>query len=297
MAGAPETVTLRAGRASAELAPSAGGRLMRWSIGGRPVLYWPEDADWSAPAKIRGGNPLLFPFIARTFLDGRIGCWRGSDGIVRPAPMHGLLRAAVFRTDVIEPARLRMSAVWEEDMAEAFPFPFVFSVEYALEGNALEVSFTVENTGQADLPFSVGNHFYFAVPAAERARWMLECPCRGYARQAPDGKIVAVAAPAGGGCLADPGLSDLFHLGPAGPGVVLRHADDGRRLVFALPADAAGAAEWYAVTTWTESPASDFYCVEPWSALPDAVHSGRGLRWLKPGSRETLRLRLTAEGW
>ena len=78
---------------------------------------------------------------------------------------------------------------------------------------------------------------------------------------------------------------------------MLRHAGDGRRVVFSLPDNAAGDAAWYAVTTWTESPAADFYCVEPWTALPDAVHNGHGLRWLKPGSRETLRLRLTAEGW
>lgn len=297
MALAPQTVTLRNGRAFAELAPSAGGRLMRWSVGGRPVLYWPAEADWSAPAKIRGGNPLLFPFIARTFLDGKIGYWRGPDAMVRPAPMHGLVRTAAFRTELLEPARVRMSAVWDESMAAAFPFPFVFSVEYALEGDALAVAFTVENTGPAGMPFSVGNHFYFAVPAAERARWMLDCPCRGYARQAVDGKIVTESSPDGAGSLADPGLSDLFHLGPLREGVVLRHKGDGRRVVFALLDDATGDAVWYAVTTWTESPSSDFYCVEPWTALPDAVHNGQGLRWLKPGSRETLRLRLTAEGW
>lgn len=270
---------------------------MRWIVGGRPVLYWPAEADWSAPAKIRGGNPLLFPFIARTFLDGEIGHWRGSDGMVRPAPMHGLLRTAAFRIQLLAADRVRMSVAWEENMSEAFPFPFVFSVEYALEADTLAVAFTVENTGEAEMPFSVGNHFYFAVPAAERAKWMLDCPCRGYARQAPDGEIVEVPPPDGAGSLADPGLSDLFHIGPPRDGVVLRHADAGRRVVFALPDDAAGAAAWYAVTTWTESPASDFYCVEPWTALPDAVHNGRGLRWLKPGSRETLRLRLTAEGW
>lgn len=288
-------VTLDNGRARAELAPSAGARLMRWSVNGRPVLHWPADADWSAPAKIRGGNPLLFPLIARTFLDGKIGFWRGPDGVVRPAPMHGLVRAAEFATVEQDERRIVMRTAWDDSMAEAWPFPFVFAVEYGLEDTALAVAFTVENTGAEAMPYSVGNHFYFSVPAAERDAWELQGKCQSFARQGTDGEIDAVAeAPR---MLSDPAMVDLFHIGPPEDGVVLRQMNDGREVAFALPCDAAGPNPWYAVTTWTESAMSDFYCVEPWTALPDAVHNGLGLRWLKPGSRETLRLRLTARGW
>jgi galactose mutarotase-like enzyme len=288
-------VTLDNGRARAELAPSAGARLMRWSVNGRPVLHWPADADWSAPAKIRGGNPLLFPLIARTFLDGKIGFWRGPDGVVRPAPMHGLVRAAEFATVEQDERRIVMRTAWDDSMAEAWPFPFVFAVEYGLEDTALAVAFTVENTGAEAMPYSVGNHFYFSVPAAERDAWELQGKFRSFARQGTDGEIDAVAeAPR---MLSDPAMVDLFHIGPPEDGVVLRQMNDGREVAFALPCDAAGPNPWYAVTTWTESARSDFYCVEPWTALPDAVHNGLGLRWLKPGSRETLRLRLTARGW
>jgi galactose mutarotase-like enzyme len=293
--GVPSLVTLDNGRARAELAPSAGARLMRWSVNGRPVLHWPADADWSAPAKIRGGNPLLFPLIARTFLDGKIGFWRGPDGVVRPAPMHGLVRAAEFATVEQDERRIVMRTAWDDSMAEAWPFPFVFAVEYGLEDTALAVAFTVENTGAEAMPYSVGNHFYFSVPAAERDAWELQGKCQSFARQGTDGEIDAVAeAPR---ILSDPAMVDLFHIGPPEDGVVLRQMNDGREVAFALPCDAAGPNPWYAVTTWTESARSDFYCVEPWTALPDAVHNGLGLRWLKPGSRETLRLRLTARGW
>jgi galactose mutarotase-like enzyme len=46
------------------------------------------------------------------------------------------------------------------------------------------------------------------------------------------------------------------------------------------------------VTTWTETDQSDFYCVEPWLGLPDAIHNGLGLRWLEPGRSETASLRI-----
>ena len=49
---------------------------------------------------------------------------------------------------------------------------------------------------------------------------------------------------------------------------------------------------WYAVTTWTEADTSDFYCIEPWIGLPDAIHNGHGLRWLAPGKTEAASLRL-----
>lgn len=293
----PQVVKLAKGRSTAELAPSAGGRLMRWDVGGRPVLHWPEGADWSNPAKIRGGNPLLFPFIARTFLDGVVGKWRGPDGAVRPAPRHGLVRAAAFGVDAQEHNMVRMGLAWDEGMAAAFPFPFEFSVEYTVESDSLAVAFTVANTGREPIPFSVGNHFYFEIPAVERGDWALECPCRRWARQEADGRIVSEPPPAGEGSLADGDLVDLFHIGPPREGVRLGCRKDGRAVDFDFPPDASGANPWFAVTTWTVSADSGFYCVEPWTALPDAVHNQQGLRWLKPGSRETLRLRMTAKGW
>ena len=293
---APPVLTLRNESAEAELAPSVGARLMRWSVRGRPVLHWPESADWSAPTKIRGGNPLLFPLIARTFLDGKIGFWRDPAGKVRPAPMHGLVRAASFDLVRHEADRITMRMAWDESMAEAWPFPFVLTVEYALAADALLVAFTVENTGAETMPYSLGNHFYFEVPVADRGNWFLDGSFQSFARQEADGRIIAVPAPEGGG-LDNPELVDLFHLGPPTGGATLRHRTDGREVVFAWPTDAAGQNPWYAVTTWTESRQSDFYCVEPWTALPDAVHNGLGLRELSPGARETLRLSLTARGW
>jgi galactose mutarotase-like enzyme len=43
------------------------------------------------------------------------------------------------------------------------------------------------------MPYSVGNHFYFSVPAAERDAWELQGKCRSFARQGTDGEIDAVA--------------------------------------------------------------------------------------------------------
>ena len=45
----------------------------------RDVLYWPEATNFDEFAKIRGGNPILFPFNARVFDQGDIHFWRAAE--------------------------------------------------------------------------------------------------------------------------------------------------------------------------------------------------------------------------
>jgi galactose mutarotase-like enzyme len=291
----PSTVCLRGDLATAELAPSQGARLMRWNVNGRPVLHWPESPDWTRSGSIRGGNPLLFPFIARTFLDGQIGFWKSPDGQKRPAPMHGLVRAAPFAVTEHRATRMVMRIESDQEMLTAYPFPFRFTVSYELIGAELHVEYLVENLGATDMPYSVGNHFYFDIPAAERSQWSMVGQFTRSGRQAADGTIVDLPALTETVNLSDPSLVDLFHIGPPRDGVRLSHQTDGRSVQIDWPPQMEEI--WYAVTTWTEKPDSDFYCVEPWTALPDAVHNGQGLRWLKPGASEALHLRLSAQGW
>ena len=68
-----------------------------------------------------------------------------------------------------------------------------------------------------------------------------------------------------------------------------------RSLVFKLSHP--GSVPWYAVTTWTMAPDSNFFCVEPWTGLPNAIHHGEGLRWLAPGAKEDATLVIDGSGW
>lgn len=52
-----DILELTDGASLARIAPEAGGRLLSWSIGDASIVFWPDAADWSNPAKIRGGNP------------------------------------------------------------------------------------------------------------------------------------------------------------------------------------------------------------------------------------------------
>jgi galactose mutarotase-like enzyme len=95
--------------------------------------------------------------------------------------------------------------------------------------------------------------------------------------------------------VSDRTIIDRFQIAPTEPTVTLRHEGSGRRLTFELAHP--GAVPWYAVTTWTQAPESDFYCIEPWLGLPNAIHHGEGLRRLAPGATEIATVVLDASGW
>jgi galactose mutarotase-like enzyme len=278
------------------VAPDQGARILSWQRDGREVIRWPDDADWSQILKVRGGNPILFPFIARHFVDGKKDQWRDEHGVVRPMPQHGFARNADFAVIEHTDTGLCLRLVDTEGTRGCYPFAFQFDVVVALHPDSrLEIRFETTNTGEAPLPWYAGHHFYLAIPHRERAQWTLRLPCDSWARQRPDGAMVH-EEPAGDLLrLDDPAIIDRMQVGPKTETVTLANETSGQRLVFDL--SHAGSIPWYAVTTWTEKPDSDFYCIEPWLGLPNAIHHGEGLRHVAPGEMETAVCVLDASAW
>lgn len=274
-----------------------GARVLRWERHGREIITWPEDADWGKILKVRGGNPVLFPFIARHFVDGKNELWRDAAGTVRPMAQHGFARDAKFA--VVEDAAqntLRMRLTDSDSTRASYPFAFQFDVVVRLQAGArLEVRFETTNTGPAPLPYYAGHHFYFALPHDERGDWALDLPCESWGRQSPAGAIVREPATNAELSIGDPNIIDRFQIKPSASTVTLAHVSNGRRLTFELAH--ADAVPWYAVTTWTLAPESNFFCVEPWLGLPNAIHHGEGLRWLAPDKTEIATVVLDAGDW
>jgi galactose mutarotase-like enzyme len=262
-----DILEIRHGEALLRIAPQHGGRLLSWHIGNDAIIHWPDTADWSTPARVRGGNPLLFPFLGRHRVDGQLGQWQDSSGVVRALPMHGFARD--------------------------LPFAFRFEAAYRfIDTHTLEAELTVTNTGDAPLPHYAGHHFYFALPHGMRAQTTLELPPTERRHQFPEGPISEPSPGAPRYTLDEARILDRFHClldVPSEP-VRLDCAPLGRRIEIDL--NRPGSVPWYAVTTWTEADTSDFYCVEPWLGLPDAIHNGMGLRWVAPGRTESATLRI-----
>jgi galactose mutarotase-like enzyme len=271
-----------------------GGRLLLWEKEGRQIIYWPEEADWSKPTKIRGGNPVLFPFIARHMVEGKIGFWKDSSGVVREMPMHGFGREQSYQVETHE----NTCILTLEDSAATrlfYPYAFRFQIIYTLDDRGLEASLSTTNLSSTPLPLYPGHHFYFSIPHGERAEWEFAVDSVQQVRQNAEGLIYPQPSSPRPFRLSDPDLIDSMHvLSGQGP-VLLRHRSSGRCLAIHL--NRPDSAPWYAVTSWTEKPDSDFYCLEPWMGLPNAIHHGQGLRQLAPGQTEKGVCRMEAGMW
>ncbi|WP_144137924.1 aldose epimerase [Paraburkholderia sp. BCC1884] len=276
-------------------APQAGGRLMSWIIDGEEVIHWPEHADWSQPARVRGGNPLLFPFLGRHRVDGKIGYWRDAAGTVRELPMHGFARDLPFDAHAdTDGAGLRMVLTDSDATRAGYPFGFRFEATYTLvDAHTLDVSLTTTNTGDTRLPYYAGHHFYFTLPHTQRGESTLDLPKTERCYQQEDGSISPGEPGAPRYTLDEARILDRFHCLVGAPDQPVRLTAPGLNRVITIDLQRPGSVPWYAVTTWTEAAGSDFYCVEPWLGLPDAIHNDRGLRWLEAGQTETATLRIS----
>jgi galactose mutarotase-like enzyme len=280
-------------------APQTGGRLLSWHIDGEPVIHWPDAADWSHPNKIRGGNPLLFPFLARHFVDGQIGKWRDAQGVVRDLPMHGFARDLPFEA-TLTPATANAGTtvhmvLTDNDATRAvYPFGFRFEAVYHLaDDHTLDVELITTNTGDTALPYYAGHHFYFHLPHTQRGESVLELPRTERRFQLPGGAISPAEQGAPSYSIGDATIIDRFHCLVGVPDRPVKLLAPGLNRTITIDLQRPGSVPWYAVTTWAETPESDYYCVEPWLGLPDAIHNGMGLRWLGAGQTEKAALRIS----
>jgi len=266
---------------------------MDWTIAmavGQPrsVIHWPLNPELKNPAKIRGGNPILFPFVARTFDKGEIGFWRTPDGERHPMPMHGFARDGRFTLACADDTGF--TAMLEPSTAarEAYPFDYQFSVTYVFSELSFWVHLELTNHSAMPIPWCAGHHFYFRLPwhaSLKRADYLLRIPARKAFRHTADGRLEPEKNFSPECTFADPGIVDLLRcklksnlitFGPKSEeeNITIRHGAD------PVPAP------WATVVTWTEKDDSPFYCVEPWMGLPNAPELEKGLHWVAPGQSE-----------
>lgn len=274
--------------------PEKGARLMNWSLAlgdgsVRDVIYWPPNTTLDDFPKIRGGNPILFPFAGRTFDHGDIHFWKGPDGVRRPMPMHGVARQGEFELVRADSRGFAARFIPGEEAKAAYPFSYEFTVAYRFEATALACEFKLANTGREPLPWSAGHHFYFAVPWSERSRrsdYAIRIPATRRSRQDEKGRLVPGPTLEAEENLANPALIDTHHLGLRSSEVVFGEKGKPGDVVVREGTSKTAPAD-FDIVTWTESDASPFYCVEPWMGPPNAWENGVGLHWVKPGGTGT----------
>lgn len=121
---------------------------------GRELLYQGDQA-W------KDQDPTLFPVIGST--------WSGTyeiDGRTYAMKNHGLIRYAILEgSQQQEVLAFRLdSSDWSR---QQYPFDFSFLIEYRLDGRKVKIDYTITNTGDRPMPFTLGLHPAFATDPFE----------------------------------------------------------------------------------------------------------------------------------
>ena len=60
----------------------------------RDIIHWPEENESENFEQTHGGIPILFPFAARTFHEGKQDFWKDIDGIVKYSNLNCYMEMA-----------------------------------------------------------------------------------------------------------------------------------------------------------------------------------------------------------
>lgn len=283
----------RVGNSTYLALPEKGARLMNWNLtlgdgSVRDVLYWPENADFADIAKVRGGNPILFPFNGRCFDKGEIFFWRAADGVKRAIPIHGIARQGDFKVTRLDSRGFAAQFVPGAEARAAYPFDYEFTVTYRFDAFGLSCEYALANNGPVPLPWSAGHHFYFTLPWTEgtaRSDYSIRIPAKKRLKQDATGNLVAGPQLEPEENLANKALIDTFHTGLRNHEVVFGEKGRTGEVIVRLGADKVPPPD-ATIVTWTLADDSPFYCVEPWMGPANAPEHKVGLQLVAPGDTQ-----------
>jgi galactose mutarotase-like enzyme len=279
--------TLSAGDLEARFVPAAGmvGASLRHR--GRELLGLRSGIEAYRARGATFGIPLLHPWANRlggfaysvggetVALDAR---WPRVRTEEHGLPIHGLL-AAYPGWEVTAQTGATLSAVLDfaadPELLDAFPFPHTLTLDVALTPDALTIATTLTPTGDRAVPIAFGFHPYLALPDVAREDLVLRHGAITHLLLdggLPTGVRQPVAAR--DAPLGDATYDDLF--GDLGPDPAATLAGGGRELTVRF-------LEGYTHLQLFAPPGTTSVAIEPMTAPTDALRSGDGLRFARPG--------------
>lgn len=150
-------ITLQQGQLTATINP-LGAELTSLFHAGSGIEYL-----WQAnPAYWGKHSPVLFPVVG-SLQDNRY-LFEGKEYHLS---RHGFARERLFSSEVVSNAEAVFTLTDDEHSRAIYPFYFRFRLIYKLKADSLSVTFSVFNSGQKTLWFSVGGHPAFRIPLIE----------------------------------------------------------------------------------------------------------------------------------
>lgn len=281
-------VELRDGdTALAVIYPELGGWLTRYarrlpSRGWVDALHHDEAVIARYPQKMWAGSPVLFPHVSYNVAEGQEGRYV-LNGTTYSSPQHGFARRVPWAIAERTPSSVTLELTDSELTRPSYPFAFRHQLLYRFDAGRLVWEQRIENRDHQPLPFSAGFHPYFRVPLAgsDRNRCVVRLPrSRRFHPVEQASSFFDEPLPAQDLSVATDASGTLF-LGELGkPEVSLRDEAGGVEVRLNFASQTA----YRFLALWAPDTSSPFFCVEPWTALPNSFGRGDGeIIVLQPG--------------
>ena len=262
-----------------EVVPEKGGIITRWRIDDREIFDLDEERYTDPTKTVRGGMPILFPICGN--LPNDTFKYQGES---YQLVQHGFGRRIpwkVVQTNTDNCASVTLAIESNAETLAVYPFEFVVTYTYELQGNSLKIQQTYNNQSDVEMPFSAGFHPYFQV--RDKQKLEVDIPGSKY----DDNVSKATSVPFSGFDYQQDEIdaaftsinrnSTSFSDRDLGRKVTLRYSNFFSTIVF-----------------WTVK-GKDFICLEPWSAPRNGINTGEQLTILDPGASCQANLEITCE--
>jgi len=246
--------TIACGDTSATVLTARGGLTVSFVWHGTEIFYREDDTILDTSREVRGGIPVLFP-----------ACGRLQAGKYDTVPKHGFARGAAWEVARQTDDTLVLRITDNDTTRGYFPHGFSFTQTYHIQADKLTLAQEIENTGENPLPFSLGFHPYFKVdPAVSTA----QVPSDRYedttGKYSFDGKF-QFSNDYDSVCTNTSGDTSVLKTG-LGTKITVR-----------------GTEQFGYTVVWSPTGAQ-FACIEPWTAMPNALNTGDDIITLAPGA-------------
>lgn len=285
------TIVSPDGKTKASFVPELGGAgssiIVPFQGKDRELLFL-HDCFWDKSLKnFPGGSPFLFPVCARLERQGVEGDYL-YDGKIYHLNIHGFAWQMPWEVKSADsPNRLVLELTYTKATLAMYPFKFNLQLDYQVTNGQLICWQTYTNLDEKPMPYAAGFHPYFLTPPAHagKEKVMIDFkPIRGLKYNAKLTDIVgegehykvpaSVAAPEVNERIAEVVPNNVTHL----------HFPDGFSFSWRLNGEHDPQMFKFLHTyTMADKP---FICIEPWMAVPNAINTVAGMRWLAPRQSE-----------
>lgn len=233
---------------------------------------------WSGdPAFWGKKSPVLFPIVG-----GLKNNQYRHNGQTYELGRHGFARDKTFEATEQTPQSATFVLTDDAGTLAAYPFPFSLSIRYAVHEGTLTVRYTVQNTGDQPMYFSVGAHPAFRVPLAEGTSYndyylhFNAVENAGIWPLSPEGQVLGEPVAFFSNAQEIPLTKELFHKDAlvfkhlASNAISIRSEKTPHGLEVRYPG-------FPYMGIWSAKDA-DFVCIEPWCGIADAVNASGELK-------------------